>query len=111
MIGNSSEITIDYVSLNCTTKELFTQEYYRIIDNIIGTTSDWIAFNSTEITILDDLGYLPANFTIEYKVIDFAGNVGVNSMYNNNYNYIIYSEEVSISLSDDTINLNVIYNF
>ncbi|MHA2032387.1 MAG: hypothetical protein ACW99Q_23685, partial [Candidatus Kariarchaeaceae archaeon] len=65
-----------------------------------------VSFNSSDISILDDLGDLPANFSIEYKVIDFAGNVGTNSTYNDGYNYIIYSEEIPITLSDDNIDLN-----
>ncbi|MFW9878712.1 MAG: hypothetical protein ACFFG0_37005, partial [Candidatus Thorarchaeota archaeon] len=41
LIGNSSELTVDYVSLNCTTRLKYIQEYYRIIDNVMGNVSKW----------------------------------------------------------------------
>ncbi|MHA2031283.1 MAG: hypothetical protein ACW99Q_18045, partial [Candidatus Kariarchaeaceae archaeon] len=106
IIGNSTELTVNYVSLNCSTDIKYTGEFYRIIDNVMGTVSDWVSFNSSDISILDDLGDLPVNFSIEYKVIDFEENEGINSTYNNGYNYIIYSEEIPITLSDDNIDLN-----
>ncbi|KKK94917.1 hypothetical protein LCGC14_2678030, partial [marine sediment metagenome] len=45
-------------------------------------------------------------FTIEYRVIDYAGNEGTNTTYNSNYQHIIFSREKTIILSSDTIDLN-----
>ncbi|KKM71440.1 hypothetical protein LCGC14_1430590, partial [marine sediment metagenome] len=108
IIGNNSNLTVNSISLNCSTYQRQLQEFYRIIDNEIGTVSEWILFNSSAntITILDDFGELPGNFTIEYKVIDRADNVGINPTYNGVYDYIIYSEEKPVTLSDDNIDLN-----
>ncbi|KKN58657.1 hypothetical protein LCGC14_0549880, partial [marine sediment metagenome] len=105
--GNSSELTVDSVFLNATTDTKYIQEYYRIIDNIMGTVSRWKVLNSSAISVLDDLGELPDNFSIEYSVIDFAGNEGINTTYNTNYQNIIFSREKTITLSDDTIDLNL----
>jgi tetrahydromethanopterin S-methyltransferase subunit B len=60
--------------------------------------------------MLADFGELPGNFSIEYKVIDFAGNAGINSTYNNAYKNIIFSREKEISLTDDNIDLNSVEN-
>ncbi|KKM90989.1 hypothetical protein LCGC14_1233060, partial [marine sediment metagenome] len=108
VIGDNSELTVDYITLNCSTYSRQLQEFYRIIDNNLGAVSEWILFNSSAstITILDDFGKLPSNFTIEYKVVDVAGTVGINTTYNGEYNYILYSEERSITLDDDEIDLN-----
>ncbi|KKK48119.1 hypothetical protein LCGC14_3148340, partial [marine sediment metagenome] len=108
IIGDNSDLTVDYISLDCSTDIKQLQEFYRIIDNEIGTVSEWILFNSSANTIteLDDFGELPGNFTIEYKVIDRADNVGITPTYNSVYDYIIYSEERPITLADDIIDLN-----
>ncbi|KKN72007.1 hypothetical protein LCGC14_0414890, partial [marine sediment metagenome] len=107
VIGNSSELTVNSVFLNATTDTKYIQEYYRIIDNIMGTTSPWQVLNSSAVSVLDDLGELPDNFSIEYSVIDFAGNEGTNTTYTTNYQNIIFSREKTITLSDDAIDLNL----
>ncbi|KKM89659.1 hypothetical protein LCGC14_1246480, partial [marine sediment metagenome] len=64
----------------------YYREFYRIIDNTMGIIHEWTQFNSSEVSILEDLNStLPANFTIEYRVIDYAGNEGTNTTYNSNY--------------------------
>ena len=58
------------------------------------------------ISILDELIITPENFTIEYKVVDVAGNENSTLVYNNGYEFILFSREKSIILSDNTIDLN-----
>ncbi|KKL78438.1 hypothetical protein LCGC14_2024840, partial [marine sediment metagenome] len=106
IIGNNTDLTVYKVSLSCFAYNEKVQEFYRITDNDMGIISDWIEFNSSAIFFLDDLGDLPSNFSLGYKVIDIAGNVGINSTYNGVFKNIIYSEHVSVSLADDDIDLN-----
>ncbi len=108
LIGDDSELIINQISLNCSTTTRKVQEFYRIIDNNLGYEYEWINFNSSSISILGDFGQLPTNFSIEYKVIDQAGNVGIDMVYNNEYRYIIYSQEKTIILEEDynSIDLN-----
>ncbi|KKL03568.1 hypothetical protein LCGC14_2624850, partial [marine sediment metagenome] len=107
IIGNNTSLTVNFIELDISNPSAATiLEEYRIIDNILGQTTDWIQFNSSTFTKLGDFGDLPANFSIEYRVTDYAGLQGINTTYNGNYQYIIYSQEKSITLIDDTINLN-----
>ncbi|KKN43166.1 hypothetical protein LCGC14_0705920 [marine sediment metagenome] len=106
IIGNNSELIVNEVSMISSASNKQVQEFYKIIDNEMGIVSDWIELNSSAISYLDDLDDLPSNFSIQYKVIDIAGNVGINSTYNGGYKNIIYSKQVSVSLDDDEINLN-----
>ncbi|MHA2338679.1 MAG: DUF2341 domain-containing protein, partial [Candidatus Hodarchaeales archaeon] len=93
---------------DCIIKEF--KEEYRIVDLTLGQETPWAEFNWFDITQLSDFGELPANFSIEYRVTDVAGNEAINSTYNSDDEYITYSKEVLISLSDDTIDLNGVNN-
>ncbi|KKL59990.1 hypothetical protein LCGC14_2209800, partial [marine sediment metagenome] len=113
-VGNGIE-SFEYTPANPLTPVSFThketayyREFYRIIDNTMGIVHGWAQFNSSEVSILEDLSStLPMNFTIEYRVIDYAGNEGTNTTYNSNYQSIIFSREKAIILSSDTIDLNL----
>ncbi|MBA7655181.1 hypothetical protein ES703_63080 [subsurface metagenome] len=81
-------------------------EQYRIIDLNTGQTTDWTEFNSSLISKLAHLGDMPDKFRIEYRVIDGAGNVGLNTTYNLDFEYVHFSTETSITWIDDSIDLN-----
>ncbi len=82
------------------------EEFYRIIDLEKGATTEWIQFNSEKVNKLNHLGDLPDKFRIEYKVFDLANNQGVNITYNQDFEYVRFSTETSITWVDDTIDLN-----
>ncbi|GAG57786.1 unnamed protein product, partial [marine sediment metagenome] len=81
-------------------------EQYRIIDLNTGQVTDWTEFNSSLISKLAHLGDMPDKFRIEYRVIDGAGNEGINTTYNLDFEYVRFSTETSINWIDDSIDLN-----
>jgi hypothetical protein len=69
--------------------------------------TDWIEFDSSIISTLGDLTYLPDIFRIDYRVTDSAGNVGTVSDYNSGFEFIKFSREIFDLVSViDRINLN-----
>ncbi|KKK57046.1 hypothetical protein LCGC14_3058430, partial [marine sediment metagenome] len=103
LIGEDTEIIVSSISLR---NQMEIKEFYRIIDLESGFVSEWIEFNSGTILKLSDLAYLPNKFTIEYKVIDPAGNEATVSTYNGGFEYLGFSTEKTLTWTDDNIDLN-----
>ncbi|MEJ2248101.1 MAG: hypothetical protein P8Y97_00395, partial [Candidatus Lokiarchaeota archaeon] len=88
--------------------EFIPQEYYRINDLNTGETGQWVEFYSNSVNILADIEELPSNFSIDYKVIDTAGNENVTTYYNNLSESVLFSRETEYNWNDNLLNLNEI---
>ncbi|MEJ2248444.1 MAG: hypothetical protein P8Y97_02145, partial [Candidatus Lokiarchaeota archaeon] len=88
--------------------EFIPQEYYRINNLDTGETGQWVEFYSNSVNILADIGELPSNFSIDYKVIDTAGNENITTYYNKEFEQMLLSKETNITFANNLLNLNQI---